>query len=225
MLLMERVGSAEGIGAGDELMNPRRRRWSQRLAAFACGLATLTLMPLMAPAGEQIDVSLAALAGVIVASLMLGVGMQLHVGWLARRIGTERLRWIMLVLLGWSTAALGSADCPKEFLAAQLVVGVIAGATMATFALPGLPALYGAGVAALAGPALCRTLTGTVFGIEGSWPLVCGFSGAAVLALAAVSHALVRSPYLFESRGECSAKDRASSDANGEEIPVAAAVA
>jgi hypothetical protein len=180
----------------------------------------MTLMPLLAPAGEQIETSLAALAGVIVASLMLGVGMRLHLNGLARRIGSDKMRWMMLVLLGWATAAIGSASWPKEFLVAQLVVGVIAGATLATFGLPGLPALYGAGFAAVAGPALCRILTGTVVGVEGSWPLVCGFSGAVVLALAAVAHALVRSPYVVEAG---SAKTQATADDCGEAMAVPAA--
>jgi len=164
---------------------------------------------------------------VIVASLMLGVGMRLHLGWLARRVGVGRTRWMMLVLLGWATAAIGSANWPQQFMVAQLAVGIIAGATLATFALPGLPALYGAGVASIAGPALCRAMTGTLLSVEGSWPLVCAASGAAVLALAAVSHALVRSANAVDDSGAATGQPTGQppSDGDAEELSVAAAAA
>src|SRR5436189_3776143 len=81
-----------------------RQRWSGAVASFASGLATLTLLPLAICARQEMPVSIAALAGVIVASLMLGAGLRLHLRWLADRVGVTRLRWMLLVLLSWTIA-------------------------------------------------------------------------------------------------------------------------
>ena len=72
-----------------------RQRWANRVASFACGVATLTLLPLAMSADQEYQFSLPALAGVIVASLMLGAGLRLHLRFVAERIGETRLRGLL----------------------------------------------------------------------------------------------------------------------------------
>jgi hypothetical protein len=216
MLLTERMGLAERIAAQGDV-SETRRRWSERIASFACGVAIFALMPMLGLARDDLQVSLMELSAMIVASLMLGVGLRLHLRFVAERIGSDRLRWMMLVLLAWATAGIGAANWPYQLLAIQFVVGVIAGATLA-LGLPGLPALYGGAASALLAAPLCRALMGTDLGVEGSWPLVCGAVGGVVLFLAGVTHLLVRPTYVIETG---SANE--SAEPFGEELPVPAA--
>ena len=221
----ERMGSAEGIGAAEAGgISPARQRWSQRLASFACGFATLALLPMIGMARDDIQVSLPVLSAVIVASLMFGVALRVHLRVLAARIGSARLMWMMLVALGWATAGIGAANWPHEFLAIQFVVGVIAGAIL-SFGLPGLPALYGAATVALLTPPLCRVVMGSRMTVEGSWPLVTGAAGVVVLLLAGVAHWLVRTKYEVEvvAAPAKPAKGQATGESLGEELAIPAA--
>jgi hypothetical protein len=223
MLLTERMGEVEGIREGE--VSTSRRTWAERLASFACGLAVFSLLPLIGLARDDLQVSLPAMAGAIVAGLMLGVGMRLHLRFVGERIGIDRLRWMMLVMLAWATASMGAANWSHQFLLVQLLISVIAGATL-SLGLPGLPALYGAAVVAVVAPLLCRLILRMDLAIEGAWPLLTGATGVVVLALAGVSHGLVRPAYVVDAAGDSAAKGEATSEGFDQgEIPAAAAAA
>ena len=189
-MLTDRTGESEGNRI-DYPRDARRQRWADRVASFACGFATLTLLPLAMSARPEYELSLPALAGVIVASLMLGAGLRLHLRFAAERFGETRVRGILLAVLSWSIAAMGAVSWGRQYLALQLFAGVVAAAVIVLGA-PGLPALLGAVMTAVVVPPMFKSFEAAGFGREGAGAMVTSSLGVFLALLAAAAYALAK---------------------------------
>jgi hypothetical protein len=121
----------------------------------------------------------------------MGAGFRLHLRWLSDRIGTTRLRGMLLVLLSWTIAAVGAANWGYQYLVIQFAVGLLSASVVALGA-PGLPALLGAVVATALLPATYNLLLAVNLGPDGSWSIASGIVAACVLAMAGVSAMITR---------------------------------